>query len=441
MKNKKLVLIGAGSAMFTRGLLMDLIEKVKMTKEKWHMALVDVDPTALEPMRILCEKMVMASGSDIVISYSTDRCEVLSNADYVITTIGVGGRRAWEQDVLIPRKYGIYQPVGDSVAPGGISRAMRMIPAMLDITKDIIKYCPNAYFFNYANPMTSICRAIRKATGFPVIGLCHGVKNGEKRIARFAGLDTKKISSYALGINHMVFIHDLRYDGMDAWPEVKRKLKELNVSKAYDSVEIGPLSRDFIETYGAYPASDDRHYSEFTQGNLHKNGYFGKTLGIDAYSFEKTIGSGDSIYDETKELAYSDDSLDESFFKRSEGEHEQLMDIIHSIEHDERKVFSVNVPNNSAFQDLPGYALLEMPTAATARGFMQLKIDKFDHLLTGILAKHIEICEITVEAALNGDRRLFSEAILHGGYTDDRSMVNSMVEELLEAQKKFLPQF
>ncbi len=441
MVRKKLVLIGAGSAMFTRGLLMDLIEKEKKTKEKWHMALVDIDPSALEPTRLLCEKMVKASEADIEISYSTDRCEVLSNADYVVSTIGVGGRRAWEQDVFIPRKYGIYQPVGDSVAPGGISRAMRMIPALLDITGDIVKHCPKAYFFNYANPMTSICRAIRKATGFPVIGLCHGVKNGEKRLARFAGLDSKKVSSYALGINHMVFIHDIRCDGVNAWPEVKNKLDELKVSGNYASIEVGPLSRGFIEAYGAYPASDDRHFSEFTQGNLHKDGYFGKTLGKDAYSFEKTIEDGDEIYHETKELAYSDAPLPAGFFKRSEGEHEQLMDIIQSIEHDERKIFSVNVPNNFAFQELPGYAVLEMPAAATVNGFMQLKIDKFDPILTGILAKHIEICEITVEAALKGDRRLFSEAILQGGYIEDRSTVERMVEELLKAQRKYLPQF
>ena len=106
----------------------------------------------------------MNKNADIIISSSTDRTELLPGADFVVTTIAVGGRRAWERDVQIPRKYGIYQPVGDSIMPGGISRAQRMIPVMIEIAKDVEKYCPEAYFFNYSNPMTAIVTAVRRAT-------------------------------------------------------------------------------------------------------------------------------------------------------------------------------------------------------------------------------------------------------------------------------------
>src|SRR5207245_2477142 len=128
------VLIGAGSAMFTRGLVADLIRR------KWdtELALVDTDADALSVAEGLTRKMLDAGKSTIRLSASTDRRDVLRGATAVICTVGVGGRRAWEQDVFIPRKYGIFQPVGDSVMPGGTSRALRMIPAMIGVAKDVL---------------------------------------------------------------------------------------------------------------------------------------------------------------------------------------------------------------------------------------------------------------------------------------------------------------
>ena len=135
---------------------------------------------------------------------STERRDVLPGADVVVTTIAVGGRRAWEADVLIPRKYGVFQPVGDTAMPGGISRAMRMIPAMVAIARDVQALCPNALFFNYANPMTANCLAIRRATGAEVIGLCHGTFGTERYLARFAGVPAERVTTLGVGLNHQL---------------------------------------------------------------------------------------------------------------------------------------------------------------------------------------------------------------------------------------------
>ncbi|MBS4219068.1 hypothetical protein KHA96_12145 [Bacillus sp. FJAT-49711] len=433
---KKIVLIGAGSVVFTRGLVMDLIQQMK--EQKWHIALVDTDPHTLEVMQRLCEKMITAKKSDIEISYSTDRTQVLDNADYVVCTIGVGGRRAWEQDVFIPRKYGIYQPVGDSVGPGGISRAMRMIPAVTGIARDIKKYCPDAQFFNYSNPMSTICRAVRKDTGVPVIGLCHGVKNGHRRLSEFLGLDYKQTSSIAVGVNHMVFMYDFRHNGKDAWGLVQEKVEQ---TKNDPNSKIGPLSREVIMKHKVYPVSDDRHYSEFTVDAMLKNNYFGKTLGIDAYSFEKTIEHGDESYEQTKNLAFSTEPLPENFFNRIEGEHEQLMEIIDSIEHDHKRLYAVNMPNNGAVTGLPDDAIIELPAVAAGSGFKALRILDFPESMLDALNKHITIGEMTVEAALKGDKQLFIEAILAGGYMTDSAAASRMVDELISAQQAHLPQF
>jgi alpha-galactosidase len=168
---EKVVLIGAGSAMFTRGLLRDLIDR------QWDadVAFVDTDPAALTLADRLARKMIQAKRAPLALSSSTNRRDLLSGATVVIATIGVGGRRAWEQDVFVSRKYGIFQPVGDTVMPGGTSRALRMIPPMVQIAEDALDLAPQALVFNYGNPMAAVCRAVRKATRANLVGLCHGV--------------------------------------------------------------------------------------------------------------------------------------------------------------------------------------------------------------------------------------------------------------------------
>lgn len=430
---KKIVLIGAGSAMFTEGLVMDMI--IRGWDESWELALVDTDPQALHAVEKLTRKMLAARQANISISATVNRREVLPGADFVVSTIGVGGRRAWEKDVYIPRKYGIYMPVGDSVAVGGISRAMRMIPAMVGVANDIRELCPQAYFFNFANPMTAICRAVRKSTGVPLIGLCHGVKNGLRRLSRFAMLDEVHTTCYALGVNHLVFIYNVLERGENVWNKILDNV-ENNPDKS-----VGPLSREMVLHYGCYPASDDRHASEFMRDLFGKEGYYGRTLGIDAYSFEETIRGGDEIYDEILNLGSDDMPLPDSFFNRFEGEHEQLIEMIESVLFDRRGVFMINVPVGKALSDLPEHAIMELPAVATAQGFMPMISSSFPDKVKSLLYNPIAICECTVDAALNGDKDLFCEAVYMGGYENDRRKISAMVDEMIEAQKDYLPQF
>lgn len=449
---KKLVIIGAGSSMFTQGFAMDLIKNPG--KYKWHLSLVDIDPKALESISKLIGKMFAAKNADVELSYSTDRCDVLPGADYVVATIGVGGRRAWEQDVFIPRKYGVFQPVGDTAMPGGISRSMRMIPAMLDITKDVMRLCPNAVFINYSNPMTNICRAVRKVTDFPMIGLCIGVEESVRYLAELAGVDRNKVTYLSAGLNHLTFIYDFRYEGQDVFPHVIEKYRELKSKSDFSQVgkqflEMGeasielkdPFGLSFLETHGAFPAPGDRHVTEFFTERFPGGKYYCGQLGIDAYSFENTIRFGDKIYAEADQEAHSEKPLPEGFFGRINGEHEQLMEIINSMDNDERKLFSTNLPNNGVIPNLPKDSIIEIPAFAGADGFNPMAQYHFPDKLAGMIMKFIAISEVTVEAALKGDRKLFAEAILMGGYLQDEAAVNRMVDELLKTQGQYLPQF
>lgn len=448
-----MVLIGAGSAMFTQGLVLDLISNPG--KHLWDLVLVDIDRGILDMVHRLVQKILDVKKVDhIKLQSTTERCEALPGADYVISTIGVGGRRAWEQDVLIPRKYGIYQPVGDTAMPGGISRAMRMIPAMLSIIDDVVRLCPNARFFNYSNPMAMICRAIYKVKNYPVTGLCIGVPGSEWEIADLCGLERSKFTTMWAGINHLTFLYNMRYEGEDAAPIINKMLKERyndefdenTIDKFYTldrgNFHIGdPFAWSFYKTYGAYPAPGDRHITEFFTESFPNGAYYGKKLGIDAYSFEGTIELGDKIYKSMMEAANSPEPLTEDYFKKMHGEHELLMDIINALEEDNRKVFSVNLPNRGAIPNLPFDTVLEMPAVATAGGFRPIQIVDFPDILAGYIHRASCVFELAVEAALTGNRLLYEEAIIAGGYISNRSAVSKMVDELLLAQREYLPQF
>ncbi len=454
MERKKIVLIGAGSAVFTKGLIADFI---KAGFGSWEIALCDINPTILKEVEKLAKKMVEQKNVDIIISSSTDRKELLPGADYVVTTIAVGGRRAWEQDVLIPRKYGIYQPVGDSIMPGGISRAQRMIPVMVEIAKDVEKYCPDAYFFNYSNPMTAITTAVRRATKVKMIGLCHGVIYGERYLARMMQVDPKDVTTIGVGLNHLTFFYDIRVKGEDARPRLleivaqQREDAKKNghvynfFNSQLDDTEIphfmdNPLSWELYERLGGLPAVVDRHAAEFFPERFPHGQFYTRTLGIDAFPIEEVIARGEKTYHDM--LAQGDEvKVDESLFERSIGEHEQLVEMIHSLIYDERKCFSVNIPNEGAVPGLPNDAVLELPGIATATGFRPMTVSDFPLPLKAIIEKRLAPVELTVEAALTGNRTYWEEAMMLDGAVTDYDTASKLVDDFLEEFGQYLPQY
>jgi alpha-galactosidase len=453
---KKLVLIGAGSAMFTQGLVADVI----LAGKDWDLRLVDVDPKALETAAGLARRMVEAKGADIKIESSTDRRDVLPGADVVVTTIGVGGRRAWEADVLIPRKYGVFQPVGDTIMAGGISRALRMIPAMVDIANDVAKLAGNALFFNYANPMTCNCWAVRKATKANMVGLCIGTIHVVHELADFIGVPHSEISALAAGINHFTWVYDLRWQGQDAWPLVREKLAterakgglsfDKDVAPGGDTtmadrgwrhVAYNQFSWSLFDDFGAYPAVNDRHVVEFFPERFPQGQYLGKTMGVDVMVFEDIIKHGDKIYANMATQARGELPLSKGVFERATGEHSQLIEIIDGIATDNRKVFFANLPNSGAIPNLPGDTILEITSVATARGLKPIQDTSYPDMLAAVQARKIAGEEITVEAALTGSRTLFVEALLADGCINDRAAAGKLADELIAAHKGSLPQF
>lgn len=443
---ENVVLIGAGSAMFTRGVVADLIQR------KWEgeLRLVDVDPAALGVAEGLSRKMIEARQAPLKLKAHIDRRKMLRGATAVICTVGVGGRRAWEKDVFVPRRYGIFQPVGDTVMPGGTSRALRMIPAMVAIARDVTALCPDALFFNYGNPMSAVCRGVAKATGVNMAGLCHGVFHVAGNIAKRLGVPESRMRYSAVGINHLTWFTEVRVDGRDAMPRLRAMARErlgggrAGASKARrDCLRDGMIvTWQLLDLFGAYPAVGDRHITEFFPHLFGQKGaYFGNTLGVDSFSFEKCIGWGDKIYADMAAQAQARGALPADFFTRIGGEHEQVLDIIESIRADAGRTYSANLPNRGQVPNLPADAVVESPCVADASGLRPIQQPPLAPGLCGTLATRFQWAETVVEAALEGSRDKFVQALILDGAVRSTDQAAKLADELLAAQKQYLPDF
>lgn len=255
-------------------------------------------------------------------------------------------------------------------------------------------------------------------------------------LADTLGVPRDRLTTRGVGINHLTFLYDIRADGEDLKPRMHEYYRRAPAGLRE------PFSWEVFERYDAFPAPGDRHITEFFTERFPGGQYYGKTLGYDgAFSFERVIAEGDAQFERTRALALSPDPLPADFFLHMPGEHEQLISIIDSIAHDRRRVYSVNLPNRGAVPGLPADSVLELPAAACGGGFCKLTCEDFPPACAAVISRFLAVVEVTAEAALHGDRRLFEEAVLMGGVLSDRGAVSRMTDELLAAQQQYLPQF
>jgi len=447
-----LVLIGAGSAVFTRGLLADLIGADDLGS--WEIRLVDLDPVALDVATRLAQAMVNARRVDdnIRVTSSGDRRAVLPGADFIVTCVGVGGRTAWQRDHEIVQRHGIYQPVGDSIMPGGISRLLRTTPVLVEIAQDIAELAPNAFFFNYSNPMTANVQAIHQQTGLDVVGLCHGMHHIQRELAHLINAPFERTSTLYAGINHLTFIYDFRLNGTDAWPLIRERVRH-ELAEDPDPADIGnifydtptawhnPFAWELFERYGAFAAAGDRHVVEFFPERFATGDYYGKKLGVDAFSLPEILEWGEERYREMRAQALGEAPLDQTIFDRSGGEQEQLIAVIRSIMFDSREMFSCNVVNRGLLPGLPEWSAVEIPGVATARGIRAIEVPDLGKPLTAILARRLSSVDIAVEAALTGNRDLVVEAMIADGAVFDTDRASALTDDLLAEQSRLLPRF
>ena len=435
---KTIVLLGVGSTYFTRGIVESLIVK----GGEWDVRLVDIDPQCLEIATLLSQKLVDLYKAPVTVSGSLDRREVLPDADAVVSTIGVGGRRAWEKDVTIFRQFNVYQSTGDTYGAGGVSRALRTIPVLVEVARDIEKLCPEALFINFTNPMTVNCRAVAKETpSVRIGGLCYGVTYYEHWLARLIGVPWQEVRCRAIGVNHFTWITEFQYEGQDAWPLVRKAMQ-----KKIDSGEIGnSYTWELFRLFDAFPCVGDGHICEFVPGWQSKGAYYGKTFGIDAgHAFEEYAAGFDKVYDEMADQAYgrapvtkSEVDITGETFK----DEDLFIDVLNASMGEDEILRTVNLPNVGQASNLPAGAVLEATTLISGAGFEPLCFGDLPPGITAILQRIIGAQELTVEAALQADRKLALQALVAGETVKTEAEAEKMMDVILETHREYLPQF
>jgi alpha-galactosidase len=423
----KIVIIGAGSVVFSKKLIADII----LTRELGGstIALCDIDSENLEIISRLTRRLVIESEADIFIESSTEREAVLPGADYVIQTISIGGRAAWEKDLNIPMNYGIIQTVADKVGPGGISRALRVIPMVVDICHDIQEMCPGAILLNYSNPNSCICTAVHQYSDIQVVGLCSGLSETKAELAKYLGVPVSETRVMAAGINHFNWILKFIVQGQDGLEMLREMFNRTGIP---DNMQI---SAKLFEIFGAYPVPNDRHVAEFLPYFLNPMADHGARYGLEPI---KILHRAPEYWAEIRRHLEGEMPVD-LYLKRSG---EQAINIIAASLGDKDIIFdAVNIPSYGLVTNLPEGAVLEVPAIVGPLGIRGICLGDVPHGIAVMLSSRIYQQHLTVEAAMSGDRQLALQAMLLDPLVPSLEIAEPMLDELLEAHSDYLPQF
>ena len=252
-----ITLLGAGSTVFAKNLLGDILSFPELANSE--IRLFDIDPERLKTSEVVANKVAQALGAKPKIITTTDRKKALENADYSIAMFQVGGYKPSTLiDFEIPKKYGLRQTIADTLGIGGIMRGLRTIPVMLDMCRDMEEVAGDITFLNYVNPMAMNCWAMSRATTIKTVGLCHSVQGTAEQLADDIGVDINDINYIAAGINHMAFYLKFEKDGQDLYPAIK---KVLNEKRAPD---WNLVRYEIYKRFGYFVTESSEHFAEYT---------------------------------------------------------------------------------------------------------------------------------------------------------------------------------
>ena len=426
----KVAMIGAGSVVFARRLLADLLSYPDLCEGT--VALMDIDRGRLELIAALAQKMVAQQRAGLRIEATLERKEALEGADYVIIMIQVGGLDAFELDVAIPRKYGIDQTVGDTVGPGGVFRGLRTVPVLLDICRDMESLCPDALLINYANPMAINCWAMNKATRIKNVGLCHSVQGTAERLAHFIGAPMDEVAYWVAGINHMAWFLRFEWKGADAYPLLWQAMQDPAIYNQ-DKVRF-----EIMRHFGYFVTESSHHMSEYIP-------YFRKRAELiekyvtPRWDYLEICRSGwQPHYEQVRRQIAGEEPVEIS---RS---HEYGIQIIHAMETNTPTRINGNVANTGLITNLPPGCCVEVPCLVDNTGIRPCYVGDLPAACAALNRTNINVQELAVKAALEGDREAARMAIALDPLTSailSLEEIKDMVDEMFAAEATFLPQF
>ena len=437
--SKKFAFIGAGSFGFTRELIRDILSFPALSD--CTLALMDIDPERLDAIRRAVERIVQEGKYPARVVATMDRVEALRDADGVITTILQGNCDVWQHDILIPKKYGVDTCVGDTRGPSGIFRFLRTVNPILDIARDIERYCPNAVYLNYTNPMAMLCRAVQGA--YPQLttsGLCHSVQGTAAMLAEWIGAPKNEISYTCAGINHQAFYTQYLWNGKDAYPLIRKAVTERE-----EIYNAEPVRNEMFLALGYYPTESSGHNSEY-------NAWFRKRPDlIEKYCTHGTNwnpGEYAYILKEYRNRETTWKGEIEKWFQEpvelKRGE-EYAAYIFNAILGDgEMFKFNGNVRNWNLVENLPHGCCVEVPVLASKRGLEAMHVGKLPPQLALLSGTSAQIEEMAVEGSLAGDKEMIYQAICYDPLTASvcsLKEIRDMVNEMFMQNEEWLPQF
>ena len=469
--------IGAGSTVFARALLRDLVLFPELRHAR--IRLMDIDPERLATTELVARRVVAEADATMVVEATGDRREALDGALYVINMIQVGGYRpATVTDFEIPKRYGLRQTIGDTLGIGGIMRGLRTIPVMLDLGRDMERLCPDALLLNYTNPKAMLTWAMLRATAIKTVGLCHSVQGTAAEIARWLEIPPDEVVYHCAGINHLAFYLRLEHLGRDLYPDLRQLLADERFP-AHERVRFEVLRR-----FGYFVTESSEHFSEYVPWFIKRDRedlIARYAVPLDEYparcldqiaewdemravltaadpaaiaAYEKTRRESLNGMWERRLAVIAADDPDRAATLRQEvlsarvqrdaahsGEYGSL--IIHSLETGQPRVINGNVLNQGLIPNLPDGCCVEVPCLVDANGVQPTRLEPLPPQLAALMQTNINVQALTVEAALTGRRdHVYQAAMLdpHTASELDPEQIVSLVDDLLAAHERWMPE-
>jgi alpha-galactosidase len=463
----KITFIGAGSTVFAKNLLGDILSFPELSNAT--IALYDIDEERLKTTEKVARRIANALNAHPNIETHRDRRAALDGADYAISMFQIAGYKPGTVvDFEIPKKYGLRQTIADTLGIGGVMRALRTIPVLLDCTKDMEELCPEVTFLNYVNPMAMNCWAVNRGSKIKTVGLCHSVQGTAEQLAHDINIPIEDINYVAAGINHMAFY--LRFerktsDGVeDLYPLLHKVVKEGRVP------DWNRVRYEMLERLGYFVTESSEHFAEYTpyfikrdrpdlveKFNVPLDEYITRCENqLMAWEYmQKALNNPDAFTPETFRRELEKDGRASpmmiEFMVRAFAEfdnvtlsHEYGSLIIHSLETGQPRVIYGNVANHGLIDNLPAGCTVEVPCLVDKNGVQPTRIGALPPQLAALMQTNVNVQGLAVEAALTKERKYIYYAAMVDPHTSaelDLDQIWHLVDDLIEAHGDWLPKY
>ena len=424
----KVALIGAGSTVFAKTLIADLLSFPELAGDM-TISLMDIDEERLRTSELVARQIADSAGRNARIEASPDRRAVLDSADYVLTMMQVGGYRpATVTDFELPKDFGLRQTIGDTLGIGGIMRALRTIPVVLGVCRDMEEVCADALLLQYVNPMAMLGWAAARASSISTLGLCHSVQGTAGELERDLGLPPGELEYVCAGINHLSFYLELMHAGRDMYPELRAK---------EDFPEWNRVRYEVLRHFGYFCTESSEHLAEYVPWFIKQSRpELVESFNVPLDEYPRRCELQLAEWEELRR------SLEDGSVAPVAGRsNEYGARIVHALETGEPFTFNANVMNDGLIDNLPK-CCVEVPCVADETGVAPQRVGALPPQLAGLIQTNVNVQALTVEAALTGKREhVYHAAMLDPHTAAELSLaeIHDLVDRLLEAHGELVP--